>query len=96
MNAKCRFGDTPLLDCTRSNKFDFMELLLKYGACPYAKDNERWVFSSFHHQQGSEDVWREQQEEAETAEGADEGGGGRKPERLFSLSSPESKKCAGC
>ena len=40
VDAKCRFGATPLLECTRAIKEDFMELLLEHGANPYIPDTD--------------------------------------------------------
>ena len=40
VDAKNRFGETPLMDCTLSNKLDFVSLLLKHGANPSSKDND--------------------------------------------------------
>ena len=40
VDAKNRFGETPLLEGTLNNKQDFISLLLKYGANPSIKDND--------------------------------------------------------
>ena len=39
-NIQSRFGHTPLFECVQSAKFDFICVLLKYGADPDVKDND--------------------------------------------------------
>ena len=40
VNAKNRFGETPLINLAMTTHYDAVELLLKYGADPYMKEND--------------------------------------------------------
>ena len=100
VNAKCRFGDTPLLDCTRADKFDFMELLLKYEACPYIKDNDgcspHSITSMYPKAQRMFGEANKKRLRRMREKMKDEAGGSLRSCSLCQLSGAENKKCTGC
>ena len=100
VNAQCRFGDTPLLDCTRADKFDFMELLLKYGACPDIKDNNGYsphyvtrMYPRAQRMFGEANKKRLRQMREKMKE---EAGGSLRSCALCQFTGAENKKCTGC
>ena len=100
VDAQNRFGETPLLNCTLLPKFDFMELLLKYGACSTAKDNDGCspysISSTYPKAQrmfGEANKKRLRQMREKMKE---EAGGSLRSCSLCEVAGSENKKCTGC
>ena len=100
VDAQCRLGDTPLLDCTRAQKFDFMKLLLSHGASPYTPDNDGcspWSLTSQFPKvqrmfgEANKKRFRKMREKLK-----EEAGGSLRRCSLCQLSGAENKKCTGC
>lgn len=99
VDAKNRFGQTPLLEGTVNNKLDFISLLLKHGADPSIRDNEdcsphttaisnpkiRMMFGKAEKERTKE--WRKELKEKT---------GARLSSCLVCRSSSDTKKCSGC
>ena len=100
VNSQCRLGDTPLLDCTRAQKFEFMKLLLCHGANPYTPDNDGcspWTLTSRFPKvqrmfgETNKKKFRQIREKMK-----EEAGGSLRICSLCQLSKAENKKCTGC
>ena len=99
VDAKNRFGETPLMDCTLSNKLDFISLLLKHGANPSSKDNDDCspqdlvVFNPrIRTMFGGAERLQAKQERRELKEKT----GGSQSSCSVCRSSSDTKKCSGC
>ena len=100
VNVQCRLGDTPLLDCTRVQKFDFMKLLLSHGANPYTPDYDGcspWSLTSrfpkVQRMFGEANKKRFRQMREKMKEKA---GGSLRCCSLCQLAGAENMKCTGC